>query len=87
MVIVLESLKAAGNPGGGGVELIRGDGAVRRVYPILTAYVANYPEQCLVTCTKYGTCPKCKRKAGEMEHNTPGELQKQPWTYDTIKKA
>ncbi|KIK50210.1 hypothetical protein GYMLUDRAFT_123146, partial [Collybiopsis luxurians FD-317 M1] len=59
MALVLQSLKAAGDPKGGGVEMVGGDGAVRRVYPILATYVADYPEQCLVTCTKYGTCPKC----------------------------
>ncbi|KIK58877.1 hypothetical protein GYMLUDRAFT_106379, partial [Collybiopsis luxurians FD-317 M1] len=58
MAVVLEPLKAAGNKGDR-VEMTGRDGAVRRVYPILTAYVADYPEQCLVTCTKYGTCLKC----------------------------
>ncbi|KAJ3979296.1 hypothetical protein F5890DRAFT_1421568, partial [Lentinula detonsa] len=50
MAVVLQSLKAAGNPKRGGVEMV---GAVRRVYPVLTAYIADYPEQCLVICTKY----------------------------------
>ncbi|KAJ3834162.1 hypothetical protein F5878DRAFT_516995, partial [Lentinula raphanica] len=61
MSIVLDSLKVAGNPKGPGVEMTGGDGAVRRVYPVLACYIADYPEQCLVTCTKYGTCPKCRR--------------------------
>ncbi|KIK60605.1 hypothetical protein GYMLUDRAFT_115481, partial [Collybiopsis luxurians FD-317 M1] len=73
MAVVLEPLKAAGNPKGGGVEMVGGDGAVRRVYPILAAYVADYPEQCLVSCTKYGMCPKCRRRADELELPTPGE--------------
>ena len=60
MAVVLQPLKAAGNPRGPGIEMVGGDGAVRRVYPILATYVADYPEQCLVTCTKYGTCPKCR---------------------------
>ncbi|KAJ3722513.1 hypothetical protein C8R42DRAFT_532112, partial [Lentinula raphanica] len=72
MAIVLETLKKAGNPGGPGVEMVGGDGSVRRVYPVLAAYVADYPEQCLVTCTKYGTCPKCRRKAKELSEPTPG---------------
>ncbi|KAJ3967331.1 hypothetical protein EV361DRAFT_770678, partial [Lentinula raphanica] len=65
MALVLESLKVAGNPAGPGIEMVGGDGAVRRVYPVLATYIADYPEQCLVTCTKYGTCPKCRRKADE----------------------
>ena len=60
MAVVLQPLKAASNPRGPGIEMVGGDGAVRRVYPILATYVADYPEQCLVTCTKYGTCPKCR---------------------------
>ncbi|KAJ3737911.1 hypothetical protein FB446DRAFT_602123, partial [Lentinula raphanica] len=63
MAMVLESLKLAGDPAGPGVQMVGGDGAVRRVYPLLATYVCDYPEQCLVTCTKYGTCPKCQQKA------------------------
>ncbi|KIK64561.1 hypothetical protein GYMLUDRAFT_160971 [Collybiopsis luxurians FD-317 M1] len=73
MAVVLQPLKAAGNPGGQGVEMVGGNGAARRVYPILTAYVADYPEQCLVTCTKYGTCPKCHQKAAELQLIEPSE--------------
>ncbi|KIK51908.1 hypothetical protein GYMLUDRAFT_180871 [Collybiopsis luxurians FD-317 M1] len=52
MAIVLALLKAAGDLDGDGVEMVRGDGAVKRVYALLAAYVADYPEQCLVTCMK-----------------------------------
>lgn len=87
MAIVLQSLKTAGNPGGRGIAMTGGDGAVRRVYPLLTTYVADYPEQCLVTCTKYGTCPKCQRKANELELPTPGEPRKTKWTHGVIHNA
>lgn len=56
---VLAPLKAAGNPSGEGVKLTGGNGEVRQVYPFLASYVADYPEQCLVTCSKYRTCRKC----------------------------
>ncbi|KAG1834650.1 hypothetical protein F4604DRAFT_1944865 [Suillus subluteus] len=57
MRIVLEPLIEAGKKG---MEVTGGDGKVRILYPILACYVADYPEQCLVTCAKYGTCPKCQ---------------------------
>ncbi|EGO01379.1 hypothetical protein SERLA73DRAFT_50667 [Serpula lacrymans var. lacrymans S7.3] len=41
-----------------GINVTGGDGAIRRVHPILACYVAAYSEQCFVTCTKYGICPK-----------------------------
>ncbi|KAG2052891.1 hypothetical protein BDR06DRAFT_982926 [Suillus hirtellus] len=58
MRMVTSSLHAG--PLANGIELISGDGAVRLGFPVLAAYVADYPEQALVTCTHYAqTCPKC----------------------------
>lgn len=84
MRLILEPLKQAGVDG---VEMTGGDGAVRRVYPVLASYVADYPEQCLVTCSKYGTCCKCQRSASELEESTPGDARTSERTLEIISDA
>ncbi|EGO04825.1 hypothetical protein SERLA73DRAFT_38036, partial [Serpula lacrymans var. lacrymans S7.3] len=53
--MILEPLIKAGKEG---TKITGGDRAIRRVHPVLACYVADYPEQCLVSCSKYGTYPK-----------------------------
>ncbi|KAG1873498.1 hypothetical protein C8R48DRAFT_593832, partial [Suillus tomentosus] len=84
MHTVLDPLKEAGR---NGMEVVGGDGKVRRIHPILACYVADYPEQCLVACAKYGTCPKCQSPASELGSNMPGEPRTQAWTMGVIKDA
>ncbi|KAJ7938112.1 hypothetical protein B0H13DRAFT_2226442 [Mycena leptocephala] len=64
MRTILQPLMEAGM---NGMDVTGGDGAVRRVFPILSSYVTDYPEQCLAGCAKYGTCPKCQRSATDLE--------------------
>ena len=46
--------------GGLGVAIVSADGIWHCCHPILAAFVGDYPEQALVTCTYNGCCPKCK---------------------------
>ena len=84
MRTILGPLKEVGRTG---MEVTGGDGKVRMVYPILACYVADYPEQCLVTCSKYGTCPKCRCPADELGIKAPGERRTQASTMKVINEA
>ncbi|KAJ6573734.1 hypothetical protein B0H10DRAFT_1963850 [Mycena sp. CBHHK59/15] len=54
MRVMLESLKTAGKDG---VRMECADGFVRMMYPILSAYIADYPEQCLIERRDLGNFP------------------------------
>ncbi|KAJ3504237.1 hypothetical protein NLJ89_g8041 [Agrocybe chaxingu] len=84
MRIVLEPLINAGQTG---VLMDSSNGDTRRVFPILSCYVADYPEQCLVTCSKYGTCCKCKAKATELQDPEPAEARTPAWTKSVMEEA
>ncbi|KAJ6524347.1 hypothetical protein B0H19DRAFT_1215001 [Mycena capillaripes] len=57
MTVITRSLIAAGTDG---VDMTCSDGFVRWVWPILAAYVADYPEQCLIANCMENRCPICK---------------------------
>lgn len=81
---ILEPLIEAGKHG---IEVTAADGSVRRVHPVLAAYVADYPEQCLVTCSKYGTCPKCQVPEAHLEDPQAGMPRNSLWTLDVLRRA
>lgn len=55
--------------GSSGVEMNCADGAVRLIFPLLAAYIADHPEQCLICCNKENRCPTCL-----VDRNERGEL-------------
>jgi hypothetical protein len=81
---ILKPLVPAGKTG---LEMTSGDGAVYNVFPILAIYAADYPEQCMLSCAKYGTCPVCDRKATELGVPGIGNYRTSRQTLATIEKA
>ncbi|KAF8808923.1 hypothetical protein BYT27DRAFT_7222737 [Phlegmacium glaucopus] len=63
MQYIVKPLERAGKDG---IVLTSGDGATRRCFPILAAYVGNYPEQILVGLIKKGECPICPAPHNEI---------------------
>lgn len=64
----MKPLQAAGQKG---MILVSGDGATQRGFPVLAAYVGDYPEQVLVALVKTGECPICSiphAGMGDMDH-------------------
>jgi hypothetical protein len=72
MAKILRPLEQAGI---NGIELATGDGVVHRCHPLVAVFVGDYPEQCLVSCSKH--CPVCpigRERLGENHCLPPRDL-------------
>ncbi|KAF8188308.1 hypothetical protein K438DRAFT_1907473 [Mycena galopus ATCC 62051] len=78
---ILHSLAEAG---ANGVDMACVDGMLRKVYPILAAYIADYPEQCLVACCMENQCPVCKVLLTERGNHVPCLKRDMDETLDYI---
>ncbi|KAI0685867.1 hypothetical protein BC835DRAFT_1408700 [Cytidiella melzeri] len=70
MRLIFESLANAGT---NGVMMTCADAKVRWIFPVLAAYVADYPEQCLVTCCMENHCPECPIPADQRGEHQDSE--------------
>ncbi|KAG8911041.1 hypothetical protein FRC02_006841 [Tulasnella sp. 418] len=80
---ILEPLEKYGLEG---KQMVCADGKLRVVFPILGAYVADYPEQCLVACTRENHCPRCLVDPKERGNPEPSERRRQKSTLDILRE-
>jgi hypothetical protein len=76
MAAILAPLQAAARSG---VEMRCADGGVRRVHPILSRHLGDWPEHCTAGCTNNTRCPICVSPFNERgELGPPARLRTKP---------
>ncbi|KAG9119492.1 hypothetical protein FRC07_005458 [Ceratobasidium sp. 392] len=72
---IFELLKTASSDG---ILARCADGYIRHIYPIIAAWVADWPEQNNIACTIRNGCPKCRQKWDGRGQGGP-----KAWRHDT----
>lgn len=83
MRLLLEPLIEAGRQG---VLMTCADRKIHRIFPILAAYIADYPEQCLVVCCKENWCPRCVVLPNERGDFTTHRMRDPKSTLHTLRR-
>jgi hypothetical protein len=83
MTIITRSIIAAGTDG---VDMTCSDGFVHWLWPILAAYVADYPKQCLIANCMENRCPICKVKPASKGAPEPSAPRDQAETLEQLKE-
>ena len=83
MSMIFECLIKAGTEG---VEMVCADGWIRLMFVILAAYVADFPEQCLVAGCMENRCPRCTVKSTDRGSPVESPLRGQKETLELLEK-
>lgn len=83
MAVLLEPLRKASLEG---VEMWCADGRLWCIYPMVAAYVADFPEQNLMACTLQSSCPVCTTKQkGRADYKKRAPAQTHRCTLDALR--
>jgi hypothetical protein len=74
---ILQPLKIL-DPNGLGIEFHCADGFIRQGFPIIAAWIADYPEYACLTKIIGGLCPMCEIPKKKMGHETNISRQYNP---------
>ncbi|KAG6839614.1 hypothetical protein C0991_000890 [Blastosporella zonata] len=83
MGVILDSLVKAGKEG---CHMDCADGLIRWIWPVVAAYIADYPEQCLVACCMENCCPICKVQPVDRGSHEPAPWRERQETIELLGK-